>query len=160
MSTPWITVDLVYVCTLSMAIIGYAIWTIRHIKIRLNLLNRVKWSIALVAVLMKLSLSFAEFFKKSYDGTWFKFYYCFLIDQAHFMIILTLFFSVIGSWKIVYSFGPEMKLNSDFIKTLNQLKQQKKQVNRTTLYLQAIYFVLSLALTIIIQNLFTKMNKD
>lgn len=72
--------DLVYISTLSMAIIGYAIWTIRHIKIRLNLLNRVKWTIALVAILMKLLLSFAQFFKKSYDGTWFKFYYCFLID--------------------------------------------------------------------------------
>lgn len=76
------------------------------------------------------------------------------------MIILTLFFTVIGSWKIVYSFGPEMKLNSDFIKTLNQLKLQKEQLNRTTLYLQAIYFVLSLALTIIIQNIFTKIKKE
>lgn len=124
MSNPWITVDLVYICTLSIAIITYALWTIKVIKIRLNFISRVKWTIALLAIMMKLLLTIAEFIKKSYSGTVFKFYYLFLIDQAHFMIIMTLFFTVIGSWKIVYSFSPEMqdKLNLDFLKTFETLR--------------------------------------
>ena len=80
MSTPWITVDLVYICTLSFAIITYALWTIKVIKIRLNFISRLKWTIALIAILMKLLLTVFEFFQKSYDGTVFKFYYLFIID--------------------------------------------------------------------------------
>lgn len=77
------------------------------------------------------------------------------------MIIMTLFFTVIGSWKIVYSFSPEMKdnLNLDFLKTFEALRKQKQQLNKTALWLQAIYFVLSLSLTIIIQNISTKINR-
>lgn len=68
------------------------------------------------------------------------------------MIIMTLFFTVIGSWKIVYSFSPEMQdnLNLDFLKTFEALRKQKQQLNKTALWLQVVYFVLSLSLTIII----------
>lgn len=61
MSYPWITLDLVYICTLSLAIICYALWTIKVIKIRLNLISRVKWTIALLAILMKMLLTVVEF---------------------------------------------------------------------------------------------------
>jgi len=96
----WITADLALCLILSSCIVTYAVWTLQHIKIRLNLITRCKWAIALLAILMRTALSIEQFVKHKYRETAFMYYYLFVIDQAHFMIILTLFFTVIGSWKI------------------------------------------------------------
>lgn len=105
----WLAADLAICIIFSSCIITYALWTLQHIKIRLNLITKCKWAIALLAILMRTALSIEQFVKRQYRETAFMYYYLFVIDQAHFMIILTLFFAVIGSWKIQYSFSPEMR---------------------------------------------------
>jgi hypothetical protein len=100
---PWMAGDLAFNCILSVAIVTYAIFTARRLKIRLNRITRIKWAIAFIAILMRLALTISDFVRREYRGeTAFIYYYLFLIDQAHFMIILTLFFTVIGSWKIIF----------------------------------------------------------
>lgn len=146
--------DLAYNLLLSMAIITYAVWTVKRLKIRLNFITRIKWVIAFFAILMRVALTIDEFVRREYRETAFMYYYLFLIDQAHFMIILTLFFTVIGSWRIMYSFSPEMRdkiaksSDRDFQSTMADLRHQKKSLNQRTFLLQGIYIVMSLALTI------------
>lgn len=106
---PWMAGDLAFNCILSVAIVTYACITARRLKIRLNRITRIKWAIAFIAIILRLALTIDEFVRREYRETAFIFYYVFLIDQAHFMIILTLFFTVIGSWKIIFSFSPEMR---------------------------------------------------
>lgn len=95
---PWMSADLALNCILSCAIVAYAVYTAKNLKIRLNFITRVKWIIALVSVVMRLALTVDEYVRQEYRETAFMYYYLFLIAQAQFMIILTLFFTVFGSF--------------------------------------------------------------
>jgi hypothetical protein len=66
--------------------------------IRLNLVNRTKWLLTLAAIVMRLALSILELITSQYGESTLKYYYLFVLDQINFMIILSLFFNVIGSW--------------------------------------------------------------
>jgi hypothetical protein len=60
--------------------------------------NRTKWLLTLAAIVMRLALSILELITSQYGESTFKYYYLFVLDQINFMIILSLFFNVIGSW--------------------------------------------------------------
>lgn len=60
----WIAADLAFCIILSSCIITYALWTLQHIKIRLNLITKCKWAIALLAILMRTALSIEQFVKR------------------------------------------------------------------------------------------------
>lgn len=103
----WMMFDLIANIILAVALATYAVFVIKRLKIRLNIITRVKWIIALISVLMRLLLTVIEYVRDDYGLNTFKYYYLFAVDQTHFMIILTLFFTVIGSWQIMFSFSPE-----------------------------------------------------
>jgi len=77
---------------------GYAIFVYKRLVIRLNLVNRTKWLLTLAAIVMRLALSILELITSQYGESTLKYYYLFVLDQINFMIILSLFFNVIGSW--------------------------------------------------------------
>jgi len=93
--------DLVMNIVLTLALVTCAVVLLTRIKIRLNFGSRIKWSIALVSLLLRLGLTLWEYAKRDYSMSPTKYYILWLVDQAHFMIILMLFLSVIGSWQIV-----------------------------------------------------------
>jgi hypothetical protein len=109
-SEPWMVADFTLDMCLSCLIIAYAVYVRYHLRIRLNLITRAKWWVALVAILMRAMLMTVEFIRSTFKMTAFKYYFVFFIDQAHFMIILMLFFTVFGSWRIVTSFDPNSKM--------------------------------------------------
>ena len=92
--------DLVIDCVMSSVIFVYASYVMYNLKIRLNVGSRIRWLIIFIAILLRVSLTIYEFLSDSYDVEGWRFYYLWLIEQTHFMIILMLFFSVIGSWHI------------------------------------------------------------
>lgn len=77
---------------------GYAVFVYKRLVIRLNLVNRTKWLLTLAAIVMRLALSILELITSQYGESTLKYYYLFVLDQINFMIILSLFFNVIGSW--------------------------------------------------------------
>ena len=95
---PLIVFDLTMNVVLTVALITCAVILLYKIKVRLNLGSRIKWSIALFASLLRLSITIVEYKSKNYKMSCFKFYAFWILDQAHFMIMLMLFLSVIGSW--------------------------------------------------------------
>lgn len=56
-------VDLSLNILLATATITYAIYVIKHMKIRLNRITRIKWFIALISILLRLALTIVEFAK-------------------------------------------------------------------------------------------------
>jgi len=90
--------DLVMNVVMTVVLISCAVLLLTRIKVRLNYGSRIKWSIALFALLLRLGLTVWEFVKRDYSMTVAKYYVLWLLDQAHFMIMLMLFLSVIGSW--------------------------------------------------------------
>lgn len=96
--------DLLFNVIASLFLIAYAVYVYNKLSIRLNQINRIKWLIALIAIMMRLALSIVELVRHDYSPGAFKYYFLWVIDQAHFMIMLTLFFTVIGSWQIMFSF--------------------------------------------------------
>ena len=61
------TLYLVYIITLSISIVAYAIWVIRNMKIRLNKLTRIKWIVGLIAIIMRVVLTIIEYAKESFE---------------------------------------------------------------------------------------------
>ena len=93
--------DLVMNIVLTIALVTSAVLLLTRIKVRLNYGSRIRWSIALFSLILRLGLTVWEYAEQDYSMTPPKYYILWLIDQAHFMIILMLFLSVIGSWRIV-----------------------------------------------------------
>jgi hypothetical protein len=71
------------------------------LSIRLNKISKVRWFCGLISILMRSALTIYEFASHNYEWSTLKYYYTFVLDQLQFMVMLTLFFSVIGSWKII-----------------------------------------------------------
>lgn len=78
--TPLMILQLVLALTFSLSTIAYACFTLLKIKIKLNRITRVKWVLALVAIVMRTGLSIVEFHRRDYRVTAFKYYYIFVID--------------------------------------------------------------------------------
>jgi hypothetical protein len=93
--------DLIMNIVLTAALITCAVLLLTRIKVRLNFGSRIKWSIALFALLLRLGLTLWEFATQVFSMAPGKYYILWLLDQAHFMIMLMLFLSVIGSWQII-----------------------------------------------------------
>ena len=141
-------------------ILLYGYYVFSRLTVRLNRITRIKWSLAVLSICMRVGLSITEFCKRSYNYTSITYYYVFLIDQIHFMILLTLFFTVIGSWKLIFSFSAEQKdkvkhfessQTGDYKETLEKLREQKRRINLRSFVFQGVYFVLSLILTVQLQ---------
>jgi len=81
-------------------IIVSAVIVLLKLKISFNVLTKLKWFLIMIAVLMRLGLSIYEFIAGVYKPSPLKFYYVWLMEQVHFMIILMMFFSVVGSWHL------------------------------------------------------------
>lgn len=77
---PWMAADLAMNMLLACLIVLYALWTLHLLKIRLNLITRVKWVIALVSILLRVFLTIVEFIQRTFYMTAFKYYYLFLLD--------------------------------------------------------------------------------
>lgn len=90
--------DLVMNIVFTIVLIACAVLLLTRIKVRLNKGSRIKWSIALFALILRLGLTVWEYARKDFSMTVTKYYILWLLDQAHFMIMLMLFLSVIGSW--------------------------------------------------------------
>lgn len=90
--------DLVMNIVFTIVLIACAVLLLTRIKVRLNKGSRIKWSIALFALILRLGLTVWEYARKDFSMTTTKYYILWLLDQAHFMIMLMLFLSVIGSW--------------------------------------------------------------
>jgi hypothetical protein len=58
----WMMFDLISNLILAVALVTYAIFVIKRLKIRLNMITRVKWLIGLISVLMRLLLTVIEYF--------------------------------------------------------------------------------------------------
>ena len=79
-ATPLMILQLVISLLFSSGTIAYACFTLWRIKIKLNRITRVKWALALAAILMRTSLSIVEFHRRDYHVTAFKYYFLFVID--------------------------------------------------------------------------------
>lgn len=58
----WMMFDLISNLILAVALVTYAIFVLKRLKIRLNMITRVKWLIGLISVLMRLLLTVIEYF--------------------------------------------------------------------------------------------------
>lgn len=93
-----LVVDLSVNIVFSVVIVTFGILLLTHLKIRLNLLNRTKWIIALCALILRLGLTIDAYAENNYTPTTTKYYLYWILEQSNFMIMLMLFLSVIGSW--------------------------------------------------------------
>lgn len=78
--TPLMILQLVLTLIFASGTIAYACFTLWRIKIKLNFITRIKWALALAAILMRTSLSIVEFYRRDYHVTAFKYYFLFVID--------------------------------------------------------------------------------
>jgi hypothetical protein len=92
--------DLIIDSVLSTFIFVYATIVVKNLKIRLNIGSKIRWVIVLMAIVLRLALTCWDYCTMDYNVTSWRLYLLWAIEQAHFMIILMLFFSVIGSWHI------------------------------------------------------------
>lgn len=137
MSSPWLLTDLILNLLISLSLFAYGFYTRFSLKIRLNLLTRIKWWVALSAILIKLALSMSAYIQNAVNLTPWFISATFLISQAHFMIILMLFLTVFGSWHVFTSMNPTDQsdaLVEDPEKTTLKLQQQKRLLNVQSLY--------------------------
>ena len=72
--------DLVMNIVFTAVIITCAVLLLTRIKVRLNKGSRIKWSIALFALILRLGLTIWEFSKKNYSVTTCKYYILWLLD--------------------------------------------------------------------------------
>lgn len=72
--------DLVMNIVFTAVIITCAILLLTRIKVRLNKGSRIKWSIALFALILRLGLTLWEYGKKDYSVTTCKYYILWLLD--------------------------------------------------------------------------------
>ena len=105
-----LVVDLSVNIVFSVVIVTFGILLLTHLKIRLNLLNRIKWIIALCALILRLGLTIDAYAENNYTPTTTKYYLYWILEQSNFMIMLILFLSVIGSWQIVAQFNHRNQL--------------------------------------------------
>ena len=84
------------IATVAIIFLGFLLLT--RLKIRLNLINRIKWAIALLAILLRLGLTIDAYSKENFTPTTTKYYLYWILEQTNFMIMLMLFLTVIGSW--------------------------------------------------------------
>jgi len=91
-------VSLTLNCIFSSVVLVSAVAVLLSLKITFNFLTKIKWFVILVAITMRLGLTIHNYCSQSYGTSKFKFYYIWLIEQAHFMILLMIFFTVVGSW--------------------------------------------------------------
>ena len=106
-----LAIDLSINIVSTVAIILLGVLLLTRLKIRLNLINRIKWAIALLAILLRLGLSIDAYSQEDFTPTTAKYYLYWILEQTNFMIMLMLFLTVIGSWQIVAQFNPR-KLNN------------------------------------------------
>jgi len=100
-----LVVDLSVNIVFSILITTFGVLLLTRLKIRLNLLNRIKWTIALFALVLRLGLTIDAYSLNNYTPTPAKYYLYWLLEQSNFMIMLMLFLTVIGSWQIVAQFN-------------------------------------------------------
>jgi hypothetical protein len=145
--------------------LSYGSYVFCTLKIRLNRTTKIRWALVFLSMTLRFSLVVLNLIKGSFEiGKYLLFAY-WLQYQLYFMIILMLFFTIIGSWKL----STEMRkiegkavrsahFTQDLEAEENGYKQfrfrkivQKNKLSlslRTNIY-QLIYGVVSLALVII-----------
>lgn len=153
-------------------IITLGILLLTKLRIRLNLGNKIKWSIAAFSLLLRLGISISDYSRQSFSPTAVKYYLYWILEQSNFMIMLMLFLTVIGSWQIVSQFNPRNNsmeklpktgvFNRDkmYVSTLERLKQEKKVLNKRIFILQGIFGLISLTMTIELQIVQSRIEKN
>lgn len=84
--------------TLTCLIIITACWVISILKIRINTETKLKWLIILIGMLLRWSLSTEMLVSQNYESSVAKNVINWVIEEIHFMMLLQLFVTVIGSW--------------------------------------------------------------
>ena len=76
------------------------------------------------------------------------------------MIMLTLFFTIILSWQIFQQFNPEsqkiLNIEDDHDNqesTMERLQQYRNSMNKKLILFQIVYLILTLALTVLLQQI-------
>lgn len=77
---PWMVAAILFNIVCSVLLIAYAIFVLRKLSIRLNRINRIKWLIALIAIILRLALSIFELVTHKYNPNALKFYFLYLVD--------------------------------------------------------------------------------
>jgi len=93
-----LVLDLSINIVFSVIITALGIILLTRLKIRLNLLNRIKWMIAFCSIILRLGLTIDAYSKNNFAPTPAKYYLYWILEQSNFMIMLMLFLLVIGSW--------------------------------------------------------------
>ena len=77
------------------------------------------------------------------------------MDQFYFQVMLTLFFYVIYSWQVIKSMNPANTIQSSSSEgsTMQDLFRQKRIQNQRIFKFQAVYLIMSLCLTIDMQQI-------
>ena len=139
--------------TLTCSIILTACWVYFTLKIRINTETKFKWIIILIGMMLRWSLSTYmlvsnnyEFFPTKYAINW-------VIEEIHFMMLLQLFVTVIGSWYTSSQLNNHNVLDEPLnIKMF--IVQKRQQINQQFWICFTVYTILTfiVAILVIVSN--------